>query len=230
MHSFGVVCNYAEKIHSACSIENLINKNSLFTFHFSLFTLHFSLFILHFSFLIELSLILETVRLVLRHFTIADAPFMLKLVNDPSWIRYIGDRNVHTLNDAERYLMDGSIKSYADHGFGFYAVMLKGSETLVGTCGFAKRPFLERPDFGFAFLPEYTGKGYAVEMAVAVLAYAEEVLKLEQVDAITTMDNMRSINLLLKTGFLYQQIILVDNESLLRFSAELSFVHKDEEE
>ena len=177
-----------------------------------------------------MSVILETVRLVLRRFTVADAPFMLSLVNEPSWIQYIGDRNVHTLADAEAYLLNGSMKSYDENGFGFYLVMLKGSEIPIGTCGFAKRPFLTHPDFGFAFLPAYTGKGYATEMAVATLAYAEEVLKLEKVEAITTEDNIRSIQLLFKTGFTFEKIIMVDNEQLLLFSAALHFVHKDEED
>ena len=176
-----------------------------------------------------MSVILETVRLVLRHLTIADAPFMLRLVNEPSWIQYIGDRKVYSLLDAENYLLNGSIKSYQENGFGFFAVLLKGSDMPIGTCGFAKRPFLEHPDFGFAFLPEYTGVGYATEIAVATLAYAEEVLKLETIDAITTKDNMRSIKLLSKTGFKFDKYIQVDDDQLLLFTASLHFVHKDED-
>lgn len=155
---------------------------------------------------------------------------MLRLVNEPSWIEFIGDRKVYTLQDAEQYLLNGSIRSYAENGFGFYLVLLKESGIPIGTCGFAKRPFLDHPDFGFAYLPEYTGKGYATEMAVATLAYAEEVLQLETVVAITTKNNLRSIQLLLKTGFNFKQLIQVEHEQLLLFSATLDFVHKDEDD
>jgi RimJ/RimL family protein N-acetyltransferase len=177
-----------------------------------------------------MSIILETIRLVLRHFTVADAQFMLRLVNEPSWIQFIGDRKVYTIEDAENYLLNGSLKSYQENGFGFYPVLLKGSETIIGTCGFAKRPFLDYPDFGFAFLPEYTGMGYATEIAVATLAYAEEVLKIETVFAYATKDNIRSIKLLSKTGFMFDQYIQVDDEQLLLFKAALHFVDKDEDE
>jgi RimJ/RimL family protein N-acetyltransferase len=176
-----------------------------------------------------MAVILETVRLYMRHFTVADAPFMLRLVNEPSWIQFIGDRKVYTLEDAENYLLNGSIKSYQEHGFGFFPVFLKGTETPIGTCGFAQRPFLDYPDFGFAFLPEYTGQGYATEIAVATLAYAEEVLKLETVYAYATKDNIRSIRLLSKTGFTFEKYIQLEEELLL-FKAALHFVHKDEDE
>jgi RimJ/RimL family protein N-acetyltransferase len=174
--------------------------------------------------------ILETNRLSLRHFTKDDAPFMLKLLNEPTWIQYIGDRHVRTVEEAERYLQDGSIRSYTDHGFGFYAVQLKESGMVIGTCGFAKRDYLEHPDFGFAYLPDYTGQGLAIEMAVATMAYAEEVLKLPHLQAITTPDNKRSIQLLLKVGFRYERTFQLDGEELFLFGAPLMFVHKDEKD
>jgi RimJ/RimL family protein N-acetyltransferase len=174
--------------------------------------------------------ILETNRLLLRKFTVDDAPFMLRLVNEPSWIEYIGDRNVHTLEDAQKYLLEGSIQSYHDHGFGFYNVCLRDTGMPIGSVGFAKRPFLDHPDFGFAFLPEYTGQGYAIEVAVAAMAYAEEVLKLEKLVAITLPSNKRSIQLLIKLGFRFEKTVMVEGDELFLFGAELTFVHKDEED
>lgn len=174
--------------------------------------------------------ILETNRLLLRRFTVDDAPFMLRLVNEPSWIENIGDRNVRTLEDAEKYLLDGSIQSYHDYGFGFYNVCLRDTGIPIGSLGFAKRPFLDHPDFGFAFLPEFTGQGYALEMAVAAMAYAEEVLKIEKLVAITLPANKRSIQLLLKVGFRFEKCIMVEEEELFLFGASLTFVHGDEED
>src|SRR6187200_59701 len=102
-----------------------------------------------------MKVVLETDRLNLREYTIEDAPFLLRLVNDPAWLLHIGDRKVYTIEDAERYLLDGSIKSYLDHGFGFWKVELKSTGEPMGSAGLAKRDYLEDVDLGFAFLPEY---------------------------------------------------------------------------
>ena len=91
------------------------------------------------------------------------------------------------------------------------------TKTPIGTCGFAKRPFLDHPDFGFAFLPEYTGQGYAIEIAVATMAYAEEVLKMEKLVAFTTPSNKRSIQLLLKLGFRFEKSFWENEEELFLF-------------
>jgi len=174
--------------------------------------------------------ILETNRLLLRKFTIDDAPFILRLVNEPTWIQYIGDRNVQSLEDAQKYLTDGAISNYGSHGYGFYIVLHRETNAPIGTCGFTKRPFLDHPDFGFAFLPEYTGQGYAIEIAVATMAFAEEVLKMEKLVAVTTPSNKRSIQLLIKLGFRFEKSILENKEELFLFGAPLMFVHKDEED
>lgn len=165
-----------------------------------------------------MALILETERLGLRRFMEEDAPFMLRLLNEPSWIQFIGDRNVHTIAEAEQYLLKGAIESYSSHGFGFYIVLLKDKLNPIGTCGFAKRPYLDRPDFGFAYLPEYTGQGYAYEMATATLAYGRDVLKLEELCAITTPNNVRSISLLEKVGFHLEKSIMENDEELYLFA------------
>lgn len=168
-------------------------------------------------------MLLQTDRLCLRRFVVSDAPFMHRLLNDPSWLQFIGDRNVHSIPDAERYLQEGSIKSYQDHGFGFYLVTLRDSGEPIGTCGFAQRPFLEHPDFGLAFLPEYTGLGYAHEISAYTLQYGYDVLGLNRILAYTTEDNKRSIALLTKLGFRYDRQIIVDQEELLLF--ELNKIH-----
>ncbi len=161
-----------------------------------------------------MAVILETERLILREFVIEDAPFMLKLVNDPSWLKYIGDRNVHSIEDAEQYVLNGALKSYATLGFGFYVVVWKHSQLLIGTCGLTKRDFLDIPDFGFAFLPEFTGKGYAFEAAEATLAYAGSALGIKELAAITLPLNTRSIRLLLKLGFAFKKSLFEDREQL----------------
>jgi [ribosomal protein S5]-alanine N-acetyltransferase len=167
-------------------------------------------------------MILQTNRLCLRRFTTDDAPFMLRLLNEPTWIEYIGDRNVRTLEDAVAYLKNGAMQNYSDLGYGFYLVMDRETGESIGTCGFTKRPVLQHPDFGFAFLPEYTGQGYAFEVAAAALDYAEEILQLKKVEAITTQNNERSIRLLTKLGFRYERTCVLDGEELFVFGMQIA--------
>ena len=148
----------------------------------------------------------ETDRLILRRLTIEDAAFILDLVNEPSWLRFIGDKGVRTIADARDYILDGPVASYERFGFGLYLVELKGSGTPIGICGLIKRETLQDVDVGFAFLPQFWGNGYAVESAAAVLAYGKSALGLNRIVAITTPDNHGSIKVLEKSGMKFEQL------------------------
>src|SRR3954466_3191875 len=136
--------------------------------------------------------VLETDRLTVRYLSTADAEFILELLNDPSFIRYIGDKQVRTLDDARRYALDGPVKSYEAHGFGLNLVELKSEARPIGICGLLKRDTLPHPDIGFAFLPAYWNQGYAFEAAAAVMKHARTALKVDTILAITTPDNEAS--------------------------------------
>ena len=148
-------------------------------------------------------IILETDRLILREFNTDDAAFILLLLNNPGWLRYIGDRNVKTMDDAKNYLLNGPMKSYYENGFGLSLVELKENHLPIGMCGLIKRETLEHVDIGFALLPEYAGKGYAYEIAAATMAHAETHLGITEIVAITTEDNEHSIRLLNKIGLAF---------------------------
>lgn len=147
--------------------------------------------------------IIETDRLTLRHFAPDDAAFILELVNEPSWLRFIGDKHIRTLEDARNYLVKGPMAMYERVGFGLYMVELKQGGMPAGMCGLIKRDTLEDVDIGFAFLPRFWGKGYAHEAAAATMAYGGETLKLKRIVAITSPDNDSSIRLLEKIGLKY---------------------------
>ncbi len=144
--------------------------------------------------------ILETERLLLREFNLMDTAFIIELVNSPGWLTYIGDRNIKTTEQAVAYLQNGPIKSYTQNGFGLYMVELKAGAVPIGMCGILKRDTLDNPDIGFAFLPAYTGRGYAFESATAIMVFAKEVLQLPGIAAITVPENKPSIKLLEKIG------------------------------
>ena len=152
--------------------------------------------------------VFETERLVCRQFSTADARFMLSLLNDAGWLRYIGDRGVRTEEQATEYLLLGAIRNYELLGYGFYLVELKYSQQAIGMCGFAKRDYLEVADLGFALLQKYEGAGYAFEAASACLTYAKESLQLPRIQATTRSDNQRSSTLLEKLGMRFKNDIL----------------------
>ena len=158
-------------------------------------------------------LILETERLTLRHLSADDAGFVLELLNEPSFIRYIGDKQVRNLDDARRYIADGPLQSYELNGFGLYLVELKASHTPVGISGLLKRDTLPDPDIGFAFLPAYWNQGYAIESAAAVMKYAREVLGLKRILAITSPDNQASQKLLGKIGIRFRRLIKLSEDT-----------------
>jgi len=170
--------------------------------------------------------ILETERLILREIVESDAEFIFALLNQPSFIKYIGDRNVRTIEQAREFIENRYRQSYREHGFGLYAVELKSEipnpKSQIGICGFVKRDSLPDADIGFAFLPQFCGKGYALESANAVMKYGRDVLGLARVLAITSQDNESSGRLLEKIGFKFESLIKMppDTEELKLFSSD----------
>ena len=158
--------------------------------------------------------IVETKRLKIRQLTRNDAAFILELVNQPAWLAHIGDKNVHSLLDAENYIMNGPVSMYAEYGYGLCLVELASSRKPVGICGLIKRDFLPEPDIGFAFLSKYWRRGFALESAEAVITNATDSLDLKKILAITTVKNHSSIKLLNKLGFVFDKYI-EDNDKVL---------------
>jgi RimJ/RimL family protein N-acetyltransferase len=150
--------------------------------------------------------VLETDRLLLRRLALEDAGFMLGLLNEASYMRFIGDKGVRTTNDARHYILTGPIASYEQFGFGLYLTALKDSGASIGICGLLKRDNLPNVDIGFAFLPQFWSQGYALEAASGVMAYGRETLGLKRIIAIVSPDNTRSIKLLGKLGFKFERI------------------------
>lgn len=143
----------------------------------------------------------ETERLTIRQLNTDDVEFVVRLLNEESFIRYIADKQVRTTDDAVNYLRNGPISSYNNYGFGLNLVLLKGSNVPIGMCGLLKRDELDYPDLGYAFLPEFWGKGYAREAAVSVLREEMARYSLDVVQAVTLPDNLSSNELLKKVGF-----------------------------
>ena len=144
--------------------------------------------------------ILETDRLTLRHLTVEDAEFIVTLLNEPDWIKYIGDRDIRTDEDAKKYIKQGPMTMYDEHGIGLYLIELKENAQPIGLCGLLHRDFLKDLDLGFALLSKYWGKGYAFEAAQGTLTYGAEMLGHSRIVGFTSLDNEKSANLLQKLG------------------------------
>ena len=158
--------------------------------------------------------VLKTERLTLGYLSPeTDAEFILRLLNEPSFLHYIGDKGVRTLDDARQYIINGPAKSYQENGFGLYKVELKETGEPIGISGMIKRDTLPDADIGFAFLPEYWSKGYAYESAAAVMRYAREELRLDRILAITSPDNGPSAKLLGKIGLRFDRMIKLSEDT-----------------
>ena len=147
---------------------------------------------------------IETDRLILRELDVADAPLILALLNDPDWLRHIGDRNVRTLGDAEAFIRDRLMAHYREGGFGFWLVVAKADGAAMGLCGLIKRDGLDDIDVGYAFLPAYRGRGLAFEAAEAAVGYARDRLRLKRLVAITSEENIASARLLERLGLRFE--------------------------
>ena len=148
-------------------------------------------------------MILQTPRLILRKLTLDDGAFMVRLLNDPSFLGNIGDKGVRTVEDARRWLSDSHLASYAKHGFGHYMVELKPDGTPVGMCGLIKREALGEVDVGFALLPEFWSRGYAFEAAAAVMEFGRRELGLSRIVGFVSPGNTGSIRVLQKLGLTF---------------------------
>ncbi len=170
-------------------------------------------------------IVLETDRLLLRHFTLDDAAFILRLLNEPSFIQNVGDKGVRTIEQASSYLIEGPLKSYQIHGHGLYLVALKEPLQPIGMCGLLKRDQFDDVDLGYAFLPEFWSKGFAYESASAVLKFGLNVLSRAKMLAIVSPDNAASIKVLKKLGFAFSKYVQMSPDDSEVALYELNFVH-----
>ncbi|MGB3726319.1 MAG: GNAT family N-acetyltransferase [Glaciecola sp.] len=140
-------------------------------------------------------------RIYLRKLVLDDAPFIQVLTNEPGWLEYIGDRNIHNVHDAERFLKQGPLRTYKTHGFGMYIIMDRFTHEPIGLCGLLQRSYLDAPDLGFAVSKVHWRNGYAYDAAELVLSNIHTLTKSDRVYASAKHQNTKSQSLLKKLGF-----------------------------
>ncbi len=157
--------------------------------------------------------VLQTERLSLRRLTIVDAGLMLAIWNDPAFIRNVADRGIRTIAEARQAMKEGPLKLYEDYGYGPYRVALAGDDTPIGICGVFRRNGLDEPDIGYALLPDYYARGYALEAAGAVVEHARDDLEIGHLVAVISPGNTRSIQLVRKLGLEFERMIRLPGDT-----------------
>ena len=155
---------------------------------------------------------IETERLNMGAITVDDAEIMLAIWNDPAFIANVNDRGIRTIDEAREAVAAGAAKMFDDYGYGPFWLSLKSDGTMIGICGLFKRDNLDHPDIGFAVLPEWVGKGYAGEAAVAVVAHARTELGLPALSAIVSPSNAASIGLIKKLGMSFERMVTMPGD------------------
>ena len=157
-------------------------------------------------------MITESERLILREIEQADGEFILELLNDPAWIRFVGDRNLRSVADAHEFIRTRFEPAYREHGIGLWLVLEKATGASIGICGLVNRAGMDDIDLGYALLPQHRGQGYAFEAASASLQYGYDRLGLSRIVAMTSPQNTSSCGLLERLGFQYERRVVLPGE------------------
>ena len=165
----------------------------------------------------------ETERLIIRPTSESDSEFIFELLNTPKWLKYIGDRNIKTVEDAKDYIKKKMISQLQRLGYSNYTLIRKQDNQKIGTCGLYDRDGLDGIDIGFAFLPEYEKKGFAFESSNKLKEVAFSEFDIKVISAITTKDNISSQKLLEKLGLKFIETTKIpnDDEELLLYKIEI---------
>lgn len=158
-------------------------------------------------------MIVETPRLLIRELTVDDAEFIFRLVNEPSFLKNIGDKGVRNLQDARQFILEGPWASHRERGYGQFLVELQEGGDPIGVCGLLFRESLNVSDIGCAFLPTFWRRGYAYEAACAVIEYGRSTLGIEKIVGLTSEKNVASIKALEKLGMSFEKMVkMSDND------------------
>ena len=165
---------------------------------------------------------ITTDRLNLKLASMEDAPFFLELYNTPTFIQFIGDKNLRSLEDARSYVQNRFLPQIERLGYGNYLIIRKEDGAKIGSVGIFEREGLDVQDIGFSFLEEFQGKGYGYEAASKLLETACTDCGCSKISAITSKENIASQSLIQKLGLKYLKTVQLpdDPEELLYYEIE----------
>lgn len=149
---------------------------------------------------------IETKRLMLRTFEEGDENRLFLLDSNVEVMKYIGMPTLTDISESKK-VIEMIQQQYKENGVGRLAVIEKESGLLIGWSGLK---FLTQEingynhiyDLGYRFLPEFWGKGYALESAKASLKYGFNDLNTEIIYDHAHAENTASNHILKKLGFL----------------------------
>jgi len=155
----------------------------------------------------------QSERLIIRPTLEKDAELIYQLMNSPKFIKYVGDRQLYSVEDAEKYIQDKMLPQLHSIGYSNYSLINKKTGAKIGICGLYKREGLDGIEIGFGILPPYEGLGYAFESSSRLIKAGFEELEISEIKAITNKENISSQSLLYKLGFKHEGTIMLPNEN-----------------
>ena len=155
----------------------------------------------------------QSERLIIRPTLEQDAELIYQLMNSPKFIKYVGDRQLYSLKDAEKYIQDKMLPQLHSLGYSNYSLINKKNGAKIGICGLYDREGLDGIDIGFGILAPYEGLGYAFESSSRIIKAGFEELEISEIKAITNKENISSQCLLVKLGFNLKGTIMLANEN-----------------
>lgn len=156
--------------------------------------------------------ILETERLLLRHFEISDAEDLFRIYSDAETMKFMGDGPPSV--EAERENLKNHIDNYyKNHGLGIWATVLKENNKFIGRCGLLRSTIdgNEETEVGYLFDREFWGRDLATEAAMGILDLAFDQLKIERVVAVIHPENIASKKVAEKAGMTFEKIVSYKN-------------------
>jgi len=160
---------------------------------------------------------IETERLRLRPLGVRDLdPWHRQILSDPKVTRYLPVREPIPREGAVERLAS-QVESWQTRGFGVWAVLEKPSNQLVGHSGFVMPEASDRIELIDALGRDWWGRGFATEAAAACLRHGFEVLDFTEIVALAFPENEPSIHVMLKLGFVFEDIAPRFGVELVRY-------------
>ena len=146
---------------------------------------------------------LTTERLIIRPWTTADRPALIRMATDPDMVRYVTDGVPWTDERIDAFL-DRQAGYYEQNGLAFGALEDRVTGEVIGLCGVQP---LDNGEFelGWWIWKTHWGRGFATEAARAVVEHARSAMALDRLVAVIDPPNAASIRVAEKLGLRFER-------------------------
>ena len=160
---------------------------------------------------------LTTERLVLRPFAAQDVDALHRVLSDPEVHRYF-PRTEPPLREQVAKIIARQLAHWEEHGCGWWAVVWRESQGLIGWCGLQFLPEFGETEVAYLLSKSYWGQGLATEAARAAAQFGFQTLGLERLVAIAHVENMASQRVIEKLGMSFVEQLYLWGIECYRYS------------